>query len=136
MAMEICGIDEAGRGPIAGPLVVAGCIFKNEKLKVKSEKLNIDKLELSQSDKRLQFLQMLRDEAHRFAIEFHRKTKRKKDTQIDLLQVKGIGKAKMTKLLNYFGSFDNIKKASFDELKDVLNEKDAKAIKEFFKGQK
>ncbi|MEO1923680.1 MAG: excinuclease ABC subunit UvrC [Nautiliaceae bacterium] len=91
------------------------------------------KLDLSANDKRLQFLQMLRDEAHRFAIEFHRKTKRKKDTQIDLLKVKGIGKAKMTKLLNYFGTFENIKKASFEELKDVLNEKDAKAIIEFFK---
>ncbi len=91
------------------------------------------KLDLSANDKRLQFLQMLRDEAHRFAIEFHRKTKRKKDTQIDLLKVKGIGKAKMTKLLNYFGTFENIKKASFEELKDVLNEKDARAIIEFFK---
>ena len=92
----------------------------------------IEKLELSENDKRLQFLQMLRDEAHRFAIEFHRKTKRKKDTKIELLEVKGIGKAKMTKLLNYFGTFENIKKATFEELKEVLNEKDAKAIIEFF----
>ncbi|WP_456479071.1 ribonuclease HII [Nautilia sp.] len=30
MAVEICGIDEAGRGPIAGPLVVAGCVFRIE----------------------------------------------------------------------------------------------------------
>jgi len=35
--MEICGIDEAGRGPIAGPLVVAGCVFKNENGKMKME---------------------------------------------------------------------------------------------------
>ena len=37
MAVEICGIDEAGRGPIAGPLVVAGCIFKMENGKWKME---------------------------------------------------------------------------------------------------
>ena len=30
MEMEICGIDEAGRGPIAGPLVVAGCVFRSD----------------------------------------------------------------------------------------------------------
>jgi excinuclease ABC subunit C len=92
----------------------------------------IEKIELSTSDKRLHLLQNLRDEAHRFAIEFHRKTKRKKDTQIELLKIKGIGKAKMTKLLNYFGTFENIKNASFEELKTLLNEKDAKAIVEFF----
>ena len=96
----------------------------------------IDKIELSENDKRLQFLQKLRDEAHRFAIEFHRKTKRKKDLQIDLLKIKGIGKAKMTKLLNYFGSFENIKKASFEDLKLLLNEKDAKNIIDFFQNSK
>jgi len=94
---------------------------------------DINKINLSENDKRLQFLQYLRDEAHRFAIEFHRKTKRKKDMQIELLNIKGIGKAKVQKLLNFFGSFENIKNASFEELKEVLNEKDAKNIKEFFK---
>ena len=39
----------------------------------------------------------------------------------------------MTKLLNYFATFENIKNASFEELKNVLNEKDAKAIKKYFK---
>ncbi|MEO1928560.1 MAG: excinuclease ABC subunit UvrC [Nautiliaceae bacterium] len=91
------------------------------------------KMELSENDKRLQFLQMLRDEAHRFAISFHRKIKIKKDKEIELLKIKGIGKAKMTKLLNYFGTFENIKKASFEELKEILNEKDAKNIIEYFK---
>ncbi|WP_457564413.1 excinuclease ABC subunit UvrC [Caminibacter sp.] len=100
--------------------------------KMENGEWKIEKMDLSENDNRLQFLQMLRDEAHRFAIEFHRKTKRKKDTQIDLLKIKGIGKAKMTKLLNYFGSFENIKNAGFEELKEVLNEKDAKAIVEFF----
>ena len=100
--------------------------------KMENGKWKVDKIELSESDKRLQFLQKLRDEAHRFAIEFHRKTKRKKDLELDLLKVKGIGKAKMTKLLNYFGNFENIKKADFKELKEVLNEKDAKNIIDFF----
>jgi excinuclease ABC subunit C len=78
------------------------------------------------------FLQKLRDEAHRFAIEFHRKTKRKKDTEIELLKIKGIGKAKMTKLLNYFGSFENIKKASLEELEKILNKKDALTIYNYY----
>ena len=103
---------------------------------VPSSKSQVEKLELNKEDKRLQFLQKLRDEAHRFAIEFHRKIKIKEDKEIELLKIKGIGKAKMIKLLNYFGSFENIKKAKFEELKKVLNEKDAKNIIEFFKGNK
>jgi excinuclease ABC subunit C len=96
----------------------------------------IEKIELAENDKRLMFLQKLRDEAHRFAIEFHRKTKRKKDKEIDLLNLKGIGKAKITKLLNYFGNFDNIKKAPLEELKKILNKKDALTIYNYYNQKK
>lgn len=84
------------------------------------------------SDKRLQFVQRQRDEAHRFAITFHKKQKRAQDKQISLLQIKGIGEAKIRKLLLYFGEFEKIRKASFDELKTVLNEKDAGTILDYF----
>ncbi|MDN5102296.1 excinuclease ABC subunit UvrC [Aliarcobacter butzleri] len=84
------------------------------------------------SDKRLQFVQRQRDEAHRFAITFHKKQKRAQDKQISLLQIKGIGEAKIKKLLLYFGEFEKIRKVSFDELKTVLNEKDASTILDYF----
>ena len=87
---------------------------------------------LESTDKRLQFLQRVRDEAHRKAIGFHQKQKRKEDKQISLLDIKGIGKAKVQKLLHYFGSFEAIKKASFEELKEVLNEKDATLALHYF----
>ncbi len=92
----------------------------------------IKSLNLLPSDKRLQFVQRLRDEAHRFAISFHKKQKRKEDKEISLLQIKGIGEAKIKKLLLYFGEFEKIRNASFDELKSVLNEADAYNIINYF----
>ena len=92
----------------------------------------IKSLNLLPSDKRLQFIQRLRDEAHRFAISFHKKQKRKEDKEISLLQIKGIGEAKIKKLLLYFGEFEKIRNASFDELKSVLNEADAHNIINYF----
>ena len=87
---------------------------------------------LSTSDKRLQFVQRQRDEAHRFVINFHKKQKRAQDKQISLLQIKGIGEAKIKKLLLYFGEFEKIRNASAEELKNVLNEKDALTIANYF----
>lgn len=84
-----------------------------------------DRFKLEPSDKRLQFCQRLRDEAHRSAINFHKKQKRKEDKQISLLDIKGIGKAKVAKLLNYFGTFETVKNSSVNQLKEVLNEKDS-----------
>jgi excinuclease ABC subunit C len=89
-------------------------------------------LRLKTSDARLQFVQRQRDEAHRFVINFHKKQKRKEDKQISLLQIHGIGEAKVKKLLLYFGTFENIKDASIEELQAVLNEKDANLVYNHF----
>ncbi len=86
-------------------------------------------LKLSPSDKRLQFLQRLRDEAHRFAITFHRRQKRKSDRQVQLLQKKGVGEATMKKLLQYFETFERIESASLEELSGVVGMKVARNIK-------
>ncbi len=96
----------------------------------------IRSLKLKPSDQRLQFIQRQRDEAHRFVINFHKKQKRKEDKQVSLLQIKGIGEAKVKKLLLYFGSFEKIKEASVSELKEVLNEKDAILLNNYFHDEK
>ncbi len=98
----------------------------------KTKNGNFENLKLLTSDKRLQFIQRQRDEAHRFAITFHKNQKRKEDKQISLLQIKGIGEAKIKKLLLYFGEFEKIKNASLEELATVLNEKEANLLKNYF----
>jgi len=79
------------------------------------------KVELKTTDKRLQWLQRLRDESHRFVIAYHQNRKRRDDTQISLLNKKGIGKATIKKLIDYFGTFENIEKATFQEIKEATN---------------
>ena len=84
--------------------------------------------ELSPNDKRLQWVQRQRDEAHRFAITYHKNKKRKEDTQNSLLQKKGIGPATIKKLLNYFGTFEAIQNASYNEISVASSEKIAKIL--------
>lgn len=88
---------------------------------------------LQHSDKRLQWVQNLRDEAHRSAINFHKKTKLKRDQESKLLTLKGISQAKVQKLLNHFGTFSALKTATVEEISAILNEKDAKIIKNLYK---
>jgi len=85
--------------------------------------------ELKTTDKRLQWVQRLRDEAHRFALNYHQNKKRKEDTKSRLLQKKGIGAANVKKLLNYFGTFEAIEKASFEEISVASSKKIAKILK-------
>ena len=88
---------------------------------------------LNPNDKRLQWIQNLRDEAHRSAIAFHKKTKLKLDKASKLLNLHGISEAKIKKLLNHFGTFEALKELSEEEIASVLNIKDAQAIKNIYK---
>lgn len=82
----------------------------------------------------LQLLQRVRDEAHRFAVTYHRKLRSKAIEGSELDDIKGIGKKRKIKLLKHFGDIENIKKASVDEIATVkgLNKKVAKAVYDNF----
>jgi excinuclease ABC subunit C len=61
-------------------------------------------------------LQQIRDEAHRFAITYHRSLRGKKATQSVLDEISGIGEKRRTQLLKHFGSVEKVKAASLSEL--------------------
>ncbi len=90
-------------------------------------------LALPPGDTRLQWFQRLRDEAHRFAISFHKKKRLKEEKEISLLKARGIGPAKVKRLLDYFGSFEAIRRADTKTLCGILSEKDAKTLSEYIK---
>ena len=82
----------------------------------------------------LKLLQRIRDEAHRFAITFHRQVRTKEQTHLELEDIKGLGKVKINNLLKAFSSTENIKKASIEELCLVkgIHESLAHDIKNYF----
>ncbi|MBC8285607.1 MAG: excinuclease ABC subunit UvrC, partial [Nitrospinae bacterium] len=61
-------------------------------------------------------MQRIRDEAHRFAISYHRKLRTKATLESPLESISGIGKKRRLMLLKQFGSLENIQKASLEEL--------------------
>ncbi len=81
----------------------------------------------------LHLLQRIRDEAHRFALKFHRKRRTQRSLRTILDEVPGIGPVRKKALLQHFGSLDALMKASVDELTKVphMNRKAAKALWEF-----
>jgi excinuclease ABC subunit C len=81
----------------------------------------------------LKIIQQLRNEAHRFGINFHRDKRSKEMLKSDLDQIKGIGETTKDILLNYFGSIDKIKLATNSELEGVIGSSKAAILTEYFK---
>tara|TARA_B110000438_G_scaffold188283_1_gene179923 strand:- start:2457 stop:4313 length:1857 start_codon:yes stop_codon:yes gene_type:complete len=88
-----------------------------------------DSIILDKSSQGLYLLQRVRDEAHRFAVTYHRNLRQKSSIKSQLDSINGIGKIKKTKLIKKFGSVENIKKASILEISSINNINKNLAIK-------
>jgi len=93
---------------------------------------------LKSASAELKLLQRLRDEAHRFAITFHRTLRVKTQTKSELEEIQGLGKVKVEALLKAFGTTEGVKNASIEELCAVkgIHETLAHTIKETLQNKK
>ncbi len=81
----------------------------------------------------LHLIQMIRDEAHRFAITFHRKRREMRDHTTELREIPGVGEQTTRRLLEHFGSLQAVKNADAAALAAVVTSKQAEAILEHFR---
>jgi len=80
----------------------------------------------------LRLLQQVRDEAHRFAITFHRTLRAKRTLQTELDLIEGVGNKRAKELLEAFGSVQGVKFATAEQLAEIVGEKTAAKIREYF----
>jgi excinuclease ABC subunit C len=78
----------------------------------------------------LHLVQMVRDEAHRFAVTFHRTRRNASRLRSELVQIQGVGEKTVTKLLQNFGSLERVRGASEDELAVVVGRSSARKVRE------
>jgi len=111
-----------------GKIPIVGIAKKLEEIYYPEDPLP---LLISKKSPTLLLIQRIRDEAHRFAITFHR-LKRSKNTFVtEIEEIPGIGKKTADKLLAHFKSVKKIKEASVAELTELVGEKIALKLKEF-----
>jgi excinuclease ABC subunit C len=91
-----------------------------------------DPIALNASDPALLLLQQIRDEAHRFAVTFHRKARSLRDLRSALDTVPGIGPRRRRLLLTTFGSLAGVRRATREQLVPLVGAKAADAVLSYF----
>jgi excinuclease ABC subunit C len=81
----------------------------------------------------LHLIQLIRDEAHRFAVTFHRKRRQMRDRSTELLEIPGVGESTTRRLLEHFGSVQAVKQADASALSAVVTRVQAEAISHHFR---
>jgi excinuclease ABC subunit C len=112
-----------------GNLVAIGIAKKEEVLFTRERP---EPVVLPEHDPALLLIQRIRDEAHRFAITFHRKARSMRDLRSELDEVPGIGPRRRRALLRAFGSLAGVRRATREELESVVGPKTANAVIDYF----
>ena len=110
-------------------LVAVGIAKKEEVLFMRDRP---DPIALAENDPALLLIQRIRDEAHRFAVTFHRKARSMRDLRSELDAVPGIGPRRRRALLTAFGSLAGVRRATREELETVVGAKAATAVIDYF----
>ena len=119
------GLEQIG----LGNLVAVALAKKEEVLFTRDQS---QPLVLAENDPALLLSQRIRDEAHRFAVTFHRKARSMRDLRSELDQVPGIGPRRRRALLTHFGSLAGVRRATREELDAVVGAKVASAVIDYF----
>ncbi len=91
---------------------------------------------LAKNSEALYFIQRIRNEAHRFAITYHRKLRSKRTLRSALDDIPAVGKKRKDALLKHFGSMKAIKEASMEDLRQVLPKNAAESVFRYFEREK
>ena len=113
-------------------LVAVGIAKKEELLFTRDRE---DAIALAPNDPALLLIQRIRDEAHRFAVTFHRKARTLRDLRSELDHVPGVGPRRRKTLLTKFGSLAGVRRATREELSAAVGPKVADAVLAFFASQ-
>src|SRR5207244_8148374 len=92
----------------------------------------VDPVALAPHDPALLLVQRVRDEAHRFAVTFHRRARTMRDLRSELDHVPGIGPRRRRTLLTTFGSVAGVRRATREELAAVVGSKAAAGVIAYF----
>jgi excinuclease ABC subunit C len=115
-----------------GGLIAVGIAKKEELLFTRDRD---DAVALSHESPSLLLIQRIRDEAHRFAVTFHRLSRAKRDLRSDLDAIGGIGPRRRKALLTAFGSLAGVRRATREELVKIVGPKSADAVLAHFTSQ-
>ena len=132
-------VVDGGKGQLSSALAVLSDLKLNQQavigLAKRLEEIFIpgysDAQMLPKTSSSLKLLQQIRDEAHRFAITYHRDRRKKRTLQSSLDIIPGIGPKRRSHLIRVFGSLKELKQQSVDEIRDKANISQKLAVKIF-----